>query len=142
MIWIVDASVVVKWFLKEERNAYADAVLERWIDQPEFFAVPELFCFELFSVLCRVHVRGSDVFIEGVLPLIQGGVLRQPMTEKLADDAARFVAIGLTGYDACYAALARQLQGLWLTFDARAHHLIAGEGVSHNLAKGLPDAWL
>jgi predicted nucleic acid-binding protein len=64
------------------------------------------------------------------------------MTEKLADDAARFVAIGLTGYDACYAALARQLQGLWLTFDARAHRLIAGEGVSHNLAKGLPDVWL
>jgi len=142
MIWIVDASVVMKWFLKEERDANADAVLERWIDQPEFFAVPELFCFEVFSVLCRVHPRGRDVFVEGVLPLIQGGVLRQPMTEQLAGDAARFVAIGLTGYDACYAALARQLQGLWLTFDARAHRLIAGEGVSHNLAEGLPEGWL
>jgi len=112
MIWIVDASVVMKWFLKEERDAHADAVLERWIDQPEFFAVPELFCFEVFSVLGRVHPRWRDVFVEGVLPLIQGGVLRQPMTEKLAGDAARFIAIGLTGCDACYAALARQLQGL------------------------------
>jgi predicted nucleic acid-binding protein len=64
------------------------------------------------------------------------------MTEQLAGDAARFVAIGLTGYDACYAALARQLQGLWLTFDARAHRMIASEGVSHNLAEGLPEGWL
>jgi hypothetical protein len=120
----------------------ADAVLERRIDQPEFFAVPELFCFEVFSVLCRVHPRGRDVFIEGVLPLIQGGVLRQPMTEQLAGDAARFVATGLMGYDTCYAALARQLKRLWLTFDVRAHRLIAGEGVSHNLAEGLPEGWL
>jgi predicted nucleic acid-binding protein len=136
MIWIVDASVVMKWFLKEEHNARADAVLKRWIHQPE------LFCFEVFSVLCRVHPRGRAVFVEGVLPLIQGGVLRQPMTEQLAGDAARFVKIGLTGYDACYAALARQLQGLWLTFDAQAHRLIAGDGISHNLAEGLPEGWL
>jgi hypothetical protein len=101
-----------------------------------------IFSGEVFSVLCRVHPRGRDVFIEGVLPLIQGGVIRQPMTGQLADDAARFVAIGLTGYDACYAATARQLRGLWLTFDARAHRLIAGEGVSHNLAKGPPAGWL
>ena len=64
------------------------------------------------------------------------------MTEHLACDAARFVAIVLTSYDACYAALARQLQGLWLTFDARAHRMIAGEGVSHNLAEGLPKGWM
>jgi hypothetical protein len=54
MIWIVDASVVVRWFLKEERHVRADAVLQPWIDQPEFFAVPELFCFAVFSVLCRI----------------------------------------------------------------------------------------
>ncbi|MBW6486383.1 MAG: type II toxin-antitoxin system VapC family toxin [Syntrophobacterales bacterium] len=142
MIWIVDASVTVKWFLAEERNSPADAVLERWIDQPEFFAIPELFCFEVFSVLCRIHPRGREVFVEGVLPMIQGGVLRQPMTEQLASDAANFVADGLTGYDACYAALARQLGGIWLTFDARAHRLIASEAISHNLAEGLPAGWL
>ena len=141
MIWIVDASVAVKWFLEDELHERADAVLKRWIDQPECFAVPELFCFEVFSVLCRVHPRARDVFVGGMLPLIQGGVIRQPMTEELAVDAARFVAMGLTGYDACYAALARQMEGLWLTFDGRAHCRIAGEGVSHDLGEGLPDRW-
>jgi predicted nucleic acid-binding protein len=27
---------------------------------------------------------------------------------------------GLTGYDACYAALAKEIGGLWLTFDGKA----------------------
>jgi predicted nucleic acid-binding protein len=141
MIWIVDASVAVKWFLEDELHERADSVLKRWIDQPECFAVPELFCFEVFSVLCRVHTRGLDAFVGGVLPLIQGGVVRQPITEELVVDAARFVAMGLTGYDACYAALARQMEGLWLTFDGRAHRRIVGEGVSCDLGEGLPDGW-
>lgn len=141
MIWVINASVAARWFLEEERHVQADAVLRRWIDQPELFAVPELFCFEVFSVLCRVHPRGSDAFIEGVVPLIQTGVLRQPMTEALAVDAGRFAAMGLTAYDACYAALARQLRGVWLTFDGRAHRQIAGEGISHDLGKGLPGGW-
>ena len=116
-------------------------MLERWIDQPECFAVPELFCFEVFSVLCRVHPRGYDAFVKGVLPLIQGGVIRQPMTEKLSGDAARFVAIGLTGYDACYAALARDLSGLWLTYDQQAHQALRKEKISWSLGKGLPPDW-
>jgi predicted nucleic acid-binding protein len=43
VIWIVDASVAVHWFLKDESHPNADAVLQRLIDSPESFAVPELF---------------------------------------------------------------------------------------------------
>ena len=41
--------------------------------------------------------------------------------------------IRLTGYDAVYFALAEELEGLWLTFDIKAHNLIANEGLSVNL---------
>ena len=51
MIWIIDASVAVRWFIEEEVHAHADEVLEKVIDSPERFAVPELFAFEVFSVL-------------------------------------------------------------------------------------------
>ena len=68
-------------------------------------------------------------------------MFRQPMTEELAVRASRFVRSGLTGYDACYAALARDLQGLWLTFDAKAHRLIEREKVSWLLAESLPRNW-
>jgi len=141
MMWVIDASVALKWFLEEETHPHADAVLRRLIDQPGSFAIPELFCFEVFSVLARVHPRGQEVFLTGVMPLVNGGLLRQAMTDTLAQHAAGFVGLGLTGYDACYAALALELQGCWLTFDEKAHRTIAGKGVSCNLSVGLPGDW-
>jgi len=49
------------------------------------------------------------------------------MTATLAADAEHFIKIGLTGYDACYVALAKEVKGLWLTFDEKAHRLIANK---------------
>ncbi|RLB15087.1 MAG: hypothetical protein DRG35_04480 [Deltaproteobacteria bacterium] len=131
MIWVIDASVAVRWFIDEEANAHAE---EKVIDSPERFAVPELFAFEVFSVLQPIHPNGLEAFRKGVMPLLQGGILRQPMTEGLALIADRFVKLGLTGYDACYAALAKDLKGIWLTFDKQAHSLIQKEK--------MPPSWL
>ena len=141
MMWIIDASVAVRWVLKDEVHPNADAVLENVIDKPARFAVPELFAFEVFSVLERLHPAGLETFRNGILPLLQGGVFRHPMTEKLAKKADRFVKMGLTGYDACYAALARDLKGIWLTFDSKAHELIRNEKMSWPLHKELPPHW-
>jgi predicted nucleic acid-binding protein len=141
MIWIIDASIAVRWFIEEEAHAHADAVLEKVIDRPERFAVPELFAFEIFSVLRLLHPNGLEAFRKGILPLLQGGIFRQPMTEDLAVKANMFIHLGLTGYDACYAALARDLKGLWLTFDAQAHSLIQKEKISYLLEEEMPPGW-
>jgi len=141
MIWVIDASVAVRWFLAEEADSAADSVLREVIDKPEVFTVPELFSFEVLAVLCRTHPRGALVFRNGLLPLLSAGVLRHPMTESLALHAESFLAQGLTGYDACYAALARELRGLWLTYDAKAHKRIRRQRVSHLLTEGLPAGW-
>lgn len=141
MIWVVDASVAVRWFLKNESHPNADAVLRRLVDHPGSFAIPELFCFEIYAVLCRVHPSGHDAFIKGMVPILNGGIFRQPMTENLANQANHFVKKGLTGYDACYAALAREMRGIWLTFDEKAHRCLAEERISHVLTKGLPENW-
>lgn len=142
MIWVIDASVAVRWFLVEEADSAADSVLREVIAKPEVFAVPELFSFEVLAVLCRTHPRGALVFRKGLLPLLSAGVLRHPMTESLAAQAELFVAQGLTGYDACYAALAHELRGVWLTYDVRAHKRIRRRHVSHLLTEGLPVGWL
>lgn len=141
MIWIIDASVAVRWFIREEFHVNADMVLQKIIEEPERFAVPELFSFEVYSVLQRLHPEGLEAFIKGVMPLLQGGIFRQPMSEDLAVEADHFVQLGLTGYDACYAALARDLRGKWLTFDEKAHRLIKKEKVSWPLNKTLPREW-
>jgi predicted nucleic acid-binding protein len=141
MIWIIDASIAVRWFIEEEAHARADEVLEKVIDRPERFAVPEVFAFEVFSVLQRMHPSGLEAFRKGIMPLLQGGIFRQPMTESLAIKANSFVNLGLTGYDACYAALARDLKGVWLTFDEQAHSLIQKEKISCLLEEEMPPSW-
>ncbi|NOR11861.1 MAG: hypothetical protein GQ545_01255 [Candidatus Aminicenantes bacterium] len=63
------------------------------------------------------------------------------MTEGLALQASSFLKRGFTGHDACYAALAKELEGRWLTFDDKAHQLIKASRVSHSLQKRLPKDW-
>ena len=52
-----------------------------------------------------------------------------------------FVNLRLTGYDACYAALDRDLKGMWLTFDEQAHGLLKKEKTSFFLEEGMPPSW-
>jgi predicted nucleic acid-binding protein len=141
LIWVIDASVAVRWLIEDEVHPHAEDVLKKVVDEPEKFAVPELFSFEVYSVLQRLHPNGLDAFRKSILPILQSGIFRQPMTESLAVKADRFVKIGLTGYDACYAALAQDLRGIWLTFDKKAHVLLQQENISCCLEEGLPANW-
>jgi predicted nucleic acid-binding protein len=141
VIWIIDASVALKWFIEEEAHPHADEVLTKLVDQPIFFAIPELFAFEVYAVLQRTHPSGLKVFRKAMIPLLQGGIFRQPMTEKLAIASARYTKMGLSGYDACYAALAHDLKGVWLTFDAKAHRMIQKEQVSCFIGENMPEQW-
>ncbi len=141
MKFVIDASVAVRWYVLEESDARADAVLERVLSEPTLFAVPELFVFEVLAVLGRVHPRPLDTYRDAVLPVMEGGVFRHPMTSTLAEQSARFLPHGLTGYDACYAGLAAELGAQWITFDRRAHERIDRENLSTYLGDGLPPGW-
>jgi len=141
MIYVLDASVSLRWFMKEEGSPFAEEVLKRVLEKPMGFAVPELFSFEVFSVLARLHEDFLRTFREGVIPILQSGILRYPMTEELSIKASEFVDAGLTGYDSCYAALALSLNGMWLTFDSKAHRLIKSKSISFLLSEGLPEIW-
>ncbi|MBE3135703.1 MAG: type II toxin-antitoxin system VapC family toxin [Acidobacteria bacterium] len=141
MRYVLDASVAVRWFIEEERHESAEAVHRRIVDEPHNFAVPELFAYETFATLFRIHPRPLKAFQDGILPILGSGILRYPMTDAIAARAAELVKTGLTGYDACYAALAEELDALWLTFDGRAHARIRHKSISVDLGIGLPAGW-
>ena len=63
------------------------------------------------------------------------------MTAEMATTAMPLVDAGLSGYDACYAALAALLGGTWLTFDRKAHDRIRAQGLSHQLWDAMPGQW-
>ena len=133
MRYVLDASVALRWLIQEEQQENADMVLTRLLAEPDLFAVPELFSFEVFSVLHRVHPRAGFAYDEAIL--------RYPMTPELARKAGRYVQLGVSGYDACYAALAEELESQWLTFDRKAHQLLADKKISVNLLEGVPAGW-
>lgn len=141
MIYVIDASVALKWLLTDEVHPNAELVLEEVINAPMKFAVPELFAFEVYAVLQRLHPDGAKAFSEGIIPILQSGILRHPMTGQLAKIANHFVKMGLTGYDACYAALAQDLSGAWLTYDKKAHHSIRDKNLSCLLTDQMPAEW-
>jgi len=141
MTWVIDASVALRWVIDEEIHPRADRVLERIITTPELFAVPELFSFEVYSLLQKTHPQAQKVFVEAIIPILQSGIFRQAMTSSLVLSADKFMRRGLTGYDACYVAVTEAVKGTWLTFDKRAHNILASEGISCNLGESLPWDW-
>ena len=129
----------MRWFLREETHENAEAVLNWLIEKPELFAVPDLFAYEILAVLHRTHPDPQRVYTVGVIPILQAGMLRYPMTENIAVRAGEYCRLGLTAYDASYAAVAEELKGLWITFDTEAHRKIANPAISHDLNTSLPE---
>ncbi len=133
MRYILDASVAVRWYIKETAHPTADLILKKLLKEPELFAVPELFPYEMLSVLYRHHPDARKIFDKDINRILHSGILRYPMTENIYTRADRFIQPGITGYDAVYIALAEELKGVWLTFDVKAHKKIASENLSINL---------
>ena len=133
-MYVLDASVALKWFFIDEIHPNAERILDEILVNPGQFAVPELFSFEVLAVLIRLHPEPLAVYRQGILPILSNGLLRYPMTESLAEKAISLSKKrGLTGYDATYAALAEEIQGIWLTYDQKAHQLLKDTGLSLNL---------
>ena len=139
MRWIIDASVAMRWLLKDETHVNADKVLHHILRNPEEFAVPELFAFEVLAVLSRLHLEPLEAYLAGVLPVLQSGIFRQPMTGTLASLSSKYIEMGLSGYDASYVALAQDLKAVWLTFDKKAHDCVSITGLSCLLSSNIPD---
>ena len=132
MITILDASVAIKWFLVEPETPRAIAVARNILAGSAVFAVPELFYYEVFSVVIRKHKDPSSWAASGMHWLLNLPLQRMTLTQPLAEEMARFVDRGLTGCDAAYAALATLNRGTWLTFDKKASRLLgAPKWVAH-----------
>lgn len=132
MINILDASVALKWFAPDgdATDAAAERILRDIVAYPKRFIVPELFFYEMLSVLCRRLRQGGEVQ-KAHARLVRLGLRRVQLDDRLARKAARLAFNRkISGYDACYAALAVEFDGVWLTFDRAAHERLAGTGVS------------
>jgi predicted nucleic acid-binding protein len=141
MRFVIDASVALRWLLENETHEHADLILREIFRSPHYFAVPELFGFEVLSVLMRLHPAPHEAFETAISPVLRSGILRYPLTDAIIERSLRYAESGLTGYDASYAALAEELEGCWLTFDAEAVKKIGTAGLAVNLFDAMPPGW-
>ncbi|MBI5512073.1 MAG: type II toxin-antitoxin system VapC family toxin [Deltaproteobacteria bacterium] len=121
---VLDASVAVKWFLEEPGADVADRVLDDIYSGAREHLVPELFFFEVLAVCLRRHPKPRDFAATDMPYLLALPITRAQMTAALTRGAAELVEAGLSGCDAAYAALAREVDGEWLTFDEKAAGLL------------------
>lgn len=120
-MWVLDASVAVKWFfLDEPLHDHALSVRLRLINCPEDFVVPPLFYSEFLHVLARKSAKDLNFVQQPVFLICQLGIRTISLSENGLTQATRLVCDGFSGYDATYLALAHELKILWLTPDSQA----------------------
>ena len=104
---VVDASVVAKWFLKEENTLSARRLREDFLEGSLRLRVPSLLPFEVLNALKYNPNFPSRGLLAASRALDAAGLLTVPLFGEYAE---RTVAIGsqfdLTIYDAAYVALA------------------------------------
>ncbi len=133
MVRVVDASVGIKWFVREPGSDVALSLLREILDRPGAFAVPELFYYELIHVHFRLFPNPSAAHSSILGRILTLGLTRFSMTPQLAEETAHFQKLGLSGYDGAYAALAKSLKGRWITADRKAYARVAHLGVGELL---------
>lgn len=111
---VLDASVVIKWFVSEQRGSPEAHKLLNDYQAGEFsVVVPSLFFLEVLNVAGR----GWQWDGEAVMQLAEAlGNLSFEVAEPALLTVAHWVSLGLTAYDAAYVALAEE-RGLLLVTD-------------------------
>lgn len=117
---VLDASVIIKWFVQEEDSDTALQFKEQLLHGDEEIAVPDLLIYELTNAL-RFKKGVTEEAITAITPsLFHLGFEIITPTEKLIRDALHVSFMtDLSIYDAIYLALANELNVSCIIADAR-----------------------
>jgi len=117
-LFVVDASVVIKWFVPE---IHGDAA-RRLLELPHQFVAPDLLFADTANIVWKKTRRGELTDAEGrqLVGEINRIAVESVPSRLLAEDAYALTRItGQTVYDALYLALAVRLKTQMITADER-----------------------
>jgi len=127
-VFVIDASVAVKWYASEEDRDRALKVRRDYVEGRIDLVSPALILYEVFNAL-RYHpgLSPSDVarYVDSLLDMQMD--LRLPSEETNGVAAELAVKECISGYDAHYIALAKSMQARLLTSDARLRDRLSDE---------------
>lgn len=122
-MFVVDASLVIKWFVPEVDSDAA----RRWLDAPHDYVAPDLLFPETGNTVWKKVRRGELSPADGqqlATDLSVIAIEAVSLRDLLPDAHALALRAGITVYDATYLALAVRLETQVITGDDRfARHL-------------------
>ena len=130
--WVVDASVVAKWYLKDEEFVgQADRLLDRYLDGTTTLTTPHFTRYELANAVTRAARDGRVTQEEAGAALVDFsglGLAQVADNDGLLDASRRIAArFGVSFYDALYLALAEELQAGLITADIPLFNRVSDE---------------
>ena len=137
MRYVPDASVAIKWFLREEHSEKARVLLSRVLDRLDHAVAPDLLRFEIAHVLRKKTQTGLDIAeaLEAwrdLNALSVEWVPAQPLLDAILIEAlARRTSV----YDMTYLEVARRHRAVVVTADDG----LAANGARENLAIHIRD---
>ena len=139
---VLDASVVLKWFLADEEDrdhaiGLRDAIVRGDLDP---FA-PSYLALEVAAGLVRASRRGRvdpDVVLPSLDALSQMGIGIEDIASVASSAASIALNLGLSVYDAAYLAVAAKVDAALVTADVNVHRVAAEAGHDVVLLTELP----
>ena len=125
---VVDSSVAIKWFIPENNQAEAMAIVQEWIAGQLECVVPDWFFVEVGNILWKKHRQQSitQYDITQTLQEMDKLPFRVVASRPLNDAAVSFaIQHDRTVYDALYIVLAKEENCSFVTADDRLANAVA-----------------
>jgi len=131
-VFILDASVAVKWYVKEEMRDIALKLRDHFVSELIDLEAPSLILYELGNALRHHPGSTATDCAEAVRQLRNIGLILHELDDNLIDEAATLAyKENITFYDGVYVALAKILETKLVTADANLIDQISEENKSN-----------
>ena len=125
MLLVLDASVILKWFLEEEYSDVALKIRENFYREIYRIIEPDFLLYEFVNVLRYNPVYTEEDVVKAVNSLIEADIDIVLPTVELLEVAVNIAKrYDVTVYDAIYIALAKLISGVYITADKKLYEKV------------------
>lgn len=122
---VIDASVVLKWFLDEEDSDTALKIRKKHLEGKLELCAPTLLVIEISNALCTKPDVKEETVLSALKAFYYTKVKLCPITKKLIKESIRLsIERKITVYDSLYVSLAKVKGCNFLTADKRLYEKV------------------
>lgn len=130
MLYVIDAGVVVKWFIPEEDSAIAHRLLERYLQGLDITIAPDLLiseCGNVFWRRCRQGDMTAEEATETIVDLLTLNMPLVPASSLVQSALQLALQHQRTVYDSLYLVLAQERNCSLMTADERFFNAVGSQ---------------